>query len=442
MYVPDYNNTSLIVLARESKCGKATGYAVISIRTAWLSYHYPLEFMTALLNSNINKPDKLEHYVSKIKTLGFSLLGPDVNESDVIFSIDRTRESIRFGLRGIKGLGAASSLVVGARGDSKFSTMTDFVNRLNAYFKCDKKVLESIAQCGGFESIEANRKAVVKSAEMIVEALKKDKKKNVAGQISMFDFFSEEDEIADVGAITLKKVEDYTKDEKLALEKKALSFYVSGHPLDKYDDVINKSEKVMFISDIKNIVGAGEDEFGMEDELGFSEGPVLDEVLIVGQIIEEETRQTKKQELMAKIVIEDKTSTIPCVLFPRQREAYRSKILKGNIVAITGKVESNDFGTQVIVSDVSTPQILSAGENPVGIILESPFSREGIERSRAISLYRRFVDFVKECGENGDLDAKFIVDDVEVPVGKIPSSIDVYMKLKTTFGEDKIRYEY
>ena len=117
--------------------------------------------------------------------------------------------------------------------------MTDFVNRLNAYLKCDKKVLESIAKCGGFESIEPNRRAIVESAELIVESLKKDKKNNVAGQISLFDYFAEEEEITEVGAITLKDVEDYSKDEKLALEKEFLSFYVSGHPLDKYDDIMN-----------------------------------------------------------------------------------------------------------------------------------------------------------------------------------------------------------
>lgn len=421
----------------------ATGYAVISIRTAWLSYHYPLEFMTALLNSNINKNDKLEHYVAKIKSLGFNLLAPDVNESEELFSISYAQKGIRFGLRGIKGLGASSVLVIGARGENKFVSMTDFVNRLNAYLKCDKKVLESIAKCGGFESIEPNRRAIVESAELIVESLKKDKKKNVAGQISLFDCFAEEEEIAEIGAITLKDVEDYSKDEKLALEKEFLSFYVSGHPLDKYDDIMSQSDKVIMISDIKMAIGGEDEELDSStDELGFSDAKVLDEVLVVGQIIEEKTIQTKKGDLMARIEIEDKTGTMSCVLFPKQREAYRARILKGNIVVVTGKAETNDFGTQIIVSDISTPQVLSNNETPHSVKLVSPFSGVGEERPMSVSLFKRFKAVVDSFDGEGDMEAIFEVDGKEIELGYIPSGIAVTMKLKNMFGEDKIIFKY
>lgn len=420
----------------------ATGYAVISIRTAWLSYHYPLEFMTALLNSNINKNDKLEHYVAKIKSLGFNLLGPDVNESEELFSIAYAQNGIRFGLRGIKGLGASSVLVIGARGESKFVSMTDFVNRLNTYLKCDKKVLECIAKCGGFESIEPNRRAIVESAEVIVDALKKDKKKNVAGQISLFDCFAEEEEIAEIGSITLKNVDDYTKDEKLALEKEYLSFYVTGHPLDKYDDIISKSDKVIMISDIKMAIGGEDEELATTDELGFSEPQSIEEVLVVGQIVEEKTIQTKKGDLMARIEIEDKTGTMSCVLFPRQREAYRARILKGNVVVVTGKAETNDFGTQIIVADISSPQVLSNNETPNSLKLVSPFSGVGSEREQSVALYRRFKYLVESYNNEGDIQAIFEVDGKEIPVGNIPSSIGAMMQFKKAFGEDKLKFEY
>lgn len=420
----------------------ATGYAVISIRTAWLSYHYPLEFMTALLNSNINKNDKLEHYVAKIKSLGFNLLGPDVNESEELFSMAYGQNGIRFGLRGIKGLGASSVLVIGARGETKFVSMTDFVNRLNAYLKCDKKVLECIAKCGGFESIEPNRKSIVESAEIIVEALKKDKKKNVAGQISLFDCFAEEEEIVEIGSITLKQVNDYTKDEKLALEKEYLSFYVTGHPLDKYDDIISKSDKVIMISDIKMAIGGEDDELTTTDELGFSEAQTIEEVLVVGQIVEEKTIQTKKGDLMARIEIEDKTGTMSCVLFPRQREAYRARILKGSVIVVTGKAETNDFGTQIIVSDVSTPQVLSNNETPNILRLVSPFSGVGSERPQSISLYKRFKTIVESYNNEGDIQAVFEVDNKEIIVGNVPSSIGAMMQFKKAFGEDKLKFEY
>lgn len=418
----------------------ATGYAVISIRTAWLSYHYPVEFMTALLNSNINKNDKLEHYVAKIKSLGFDLLGPDVNESEELFSIAKNNNAIRFGLRGIKGLGASSLLVIGARGKEKFTTITDFVNRLNKYLKCDRKVLECIAQCGGFESIEPNRRAIVESADIIVDSLKKDKKKNVAGQISLFECFSDEEEIAEIGSITLKDVEDYSLDEKLALEKEKLSFYVSGHPLDKYDEIISNSEKVVMISDIKMALG-GDDDYET-DELGFVDTQSLEEVLIMGQIVSEKTIQTKKNDLMARIEVEDKTGTISCVLFPRQREAYRARIQNGSIVAITGKAEKNDFGTQIIVADVSSPQVLSNNETPHTLRFISPFAGTGEERKYSVALYKKYKEMVESYNNNGDVQAIFVVDGKEITVGSIPSSVATTMQFKKAFGEDKLRFEY
>ena len=398
--------------------------------------------MTALLNSNINKNDKLEHYVAKIKTLGFNLLGPDVNKSEELFSISYEDNGIRFGLRGIKGLGAASVLVIGARGSESFVSLTDFVNRMNAYLKCDRKVLECIAKCGGFESIEKNRRAIVESAEMIVDSLKKDKKKNVSGQISLFEAFSEEEDLTDIGSIKLKEVDDYDKDRKLAFEKEFLSFYVSGHPLDKYDDIINTSDKVVMISDIKMALDI-DDEMQVEEEdaLGAIQSTEIENVLVVGQIVEEKTIQTKKGDLMARIDIEDKSSIISCVLFPREREAYRAKIMKGNVVAITGKAQTNDFGPQIIVSDVSSPQILSNNDNPNVVKLVSPFSGVGYERSRSIALYREFKAMVEEYNNEGEILAVFVVDGKEIPVGKVPSGIVTSMRLKRTFGEDKIVFE-
>lgn len=400
--------------------------------------------MTALLNSNINKNDKLEHYVAKIKSLGFNLLGPDVNESEELFSIAHSQDGIRFGLRGIKGLGASSTLVIGARCEDKFTSLTDFVNRLNAYLKCDKKVLECIAKCGGFESIELNRKSIVESTELIVESLKKDRKKNVSGQISLFDAYSFEESIQEIGSISLKDVEDYTKDEKLALEKEYLSFYISGHPLDKYDDLISQSEKVTMISDIKMALEGGYEESNETDALGFSNNAplVIDDVLVVGQILEEKTIQTKKGELMSKIEIEDKSGIISCVLFPRQREAYRARISEGNIVVISGKAESSDFGTQIIVSDVSNPQVLSNNENPNSLKLVSPFSGVGSERPKSVMLYKQFRDLVEKYDNKGSVDAIFNVDGKEILVGKVPPSIEVIMQFKRIFGEDKINIGY
>lgn len=417
----------------------ATGYAVISIRTAWLSYHYPLEFMTALLNSNINKNDKLEHYVAKIKSLGFNILGPDVNKSEELFSISYEEEGIRFGLRGIKGLGKSSEIVIGARGMHEFSSLTDFTERLNEFFKCDKKILENIAKCGGFESIEPNRKAIVESAEMIVNSLKKNKSKNIAGQMNLFDMFAEDDSIASAGTLQLVETEDYTKDEKLHFEKDLLSFYVSGHPLDKYDKIIKQTENLTFTSDIKmalDITESDEEAYGISAE----SNNTIEDVLVLGQITEIKEIITKKGDAMCRIVLEDKSGEIGCVVFPKTRTAYRSKIIKGSIVAISGKAVRDDFGTQILVSDISSPQILSSDSKPSSIVLKCPFSKVGPEREQAVNLFRAFKRVVDSLEGRGNVDALFTVDGETFNLGTIPANVDVFMKLKGMFGEDKLEF--
>lgn len=395
--------------------------------------------MTALLNSNINKNDKLEHYVAKIKSLGFNILGPDVNKSQELFSISYDEEGIRFGLRGIKGLGKSSETVIGARGMEEFSTLTDFAERLNAFFKCDKKVLENIARCGGFESIEPNRKAIVDSAEMIVDSLKKNKAKNIAGQINLFDLFSDDEALSDAGNLKLVETEDYSKDEKLAYEKELLSFYVSGHPLDKYDNIIKKSTDLIFISDIKMALDTSDSD---EELLGLTteENKTIENITVLGQIIETKDLMTKKGDTMCRIVIEDKSGEMGCVVFPKTRTAYRSKIIKGNIVVITGKAVNDDFGTQIIVSDIASPQILSSNDKPSSIALKCPFSKVGPERDQAVNMFRAFKRAVDSFKGAGNVDALFIVDGETFNLGTIPSNVEVFMKLKGMFGEDKIDF--
>lgn len=393
--------------------------------------------MTALLNSNINKNDKLEHYVAKIKSLGFNILGPDVNKSQELFSISYEEEGIRFGLRGIKGLGKSSETVIGARGMDEFSSLTDFAERLNEFFKCDKKVLENIARCGGFESIEPNRKAIVDSAEMIVDSLKKNKAKNIAGQMNLFDLFSDDEALAEAGSLKLVETEDYSKDEKLAYEKELLSFYVSGHPLDKYDNIIKKSTDLTFISDIKMALDTSDSEF--EDE-GFDKENSIENITVLGQIIETKDLTTKKGDTMCRLVLEDKSGEMECVVFPKTRTAYRSKIIKGNIVVITGKAVNDDYGTQIIVSDIASPQILSSNDKPSAIALKCPFSKVGREREQAVNMFRAFKRVVDSFDGTGSIDALFIVDGETFNLGTIPSNVEVFMKLKGMFGEDKIDF--
>ena len=419
----------------------ATGYSVIAIQTAWLSNYYPVEFMTALLNCNIAKKEKLEHYIAKAKRTGFNLFGPDVNKSQEMFSISYDENnSIRFGLRGVKGVGKSSKLIIGAREDGEFTSLTNFVERLSEYEKCEKKVLETLARCGAFESIEKNRKAIADSAQIIVDSLKKRKTKNVKGQISLFDMLSEDEELSEMGALKLIETQDYTKEEKLKYEKELISFYVSGHPLDKHKKLIDETEELNFLSDIRMVLDVSDVGVGEDDEYGEQVSSVesIEDVLVLGQIIESTDINTKKGEVMTTIELEDMTGQMKCVAFPKTRTAYRSKLIEGSIVVVKGRAVRDDYGIQIIIEDMSSPHTLSTSANASTIKYNCPYSKNGAERVRAINEFRRFKNTVESFEGNGDVEALFEIDGEVFEIGRIPHDINVIVGFRKVFGISNI----
>ena len=185
-----------------------------------------------------------------------------------------------------------------------------------------------------------------------------------------------------------------------------------------------------------DITESDEEAYGISAE----SNNTIEDVLVLGQITEIKEIITKKGDAMCRIVLEDKSGEIGCVVFPKTRTAYRSKIIKGSIVAISGKAVRDDFGTQILVSDISSPQILSSDSKPSSIVLKCPFSKVGPEREQAVNLFRAFKRVVDSLEGRGNVDALFTVDGETFNLGTIPANVDVFMKLKGMFGEDKLEF--
>ena len=211
----------------------AAAYAMVAYQTAYLKYYFPVEFMAALMTSVIDNPSKVAEYILSSRKMGISILPPDINKGYSSFSVDHG--AIRYGLSAIKGVGKPVIAAIVAereeRGDSKH--LQDFIERMNGK-EVNKKVIENLIKAGAMDGLSGNRRQKMMVYVQIVDAVAMEKKNTMAGQMSLFDLVSEEEKSA--FEIHMPKVEEYTKEDCLAFEKEVLGIYISGHPLEEYQE--------------------------------------------------------------------------------------------------------------------------------------------------------------------------------------------------------------
>ncbi len=215
----------------------SAAYAMVTFYTSYLKAYYPTEFMAALLTSEKDKTEKVVKYVDEVKRLKIELLPPDINRSILDFSaatIDGNN-AILFGLGAIKGAGeiAINSIIV-ARGDEPFTDLSDFISRIDGS-KVNKKVIESLAKSGAMDSFGYSRKALLEQIEIILDA---SSKVSTAKKMATGSLFGDAQEMVTIDLI-IDNYEEYDQKEILELEKETLGFYVSGHPLDKYRNILD-----------------------------------------------------------------------------------------------------------------------------------------------------------------------------------------------------------
>jgi len=308
----------------------STAYAMISYRTAYLKAHFFLEFTTALLSSEMHNTDKLKEYLRYDQKKKITILGPDVNESYARFTYvdDNT---IRFGLSAVKnvGLHAIESIIEARRNNGKFESIFDFCKRVDSR-AVNKKVIESLIKTGAFDSLGYKRSSLMAVLDRALEVAQSFQKDNLKGQLSFFNT-NEVFKIDDNKSIP--DINEWPKEELLKFERNYLGFYISGHPLEKYQELIKKHSTA-----------------NTKDILQFSEGQ---DVIIGGLISALKKKITKgENQQMAIMKLEDLESSITAVAFPEVYEKRSSLILEGNIVFLKGKFMTRGDQPQIIVSDV------------------------------------------------------------------------------------------
>ncbi len=326
----------------------AASYAVVAYETAYLKYHYPVEFMASIISSVVDAPAKLMSYIYAARKMGIKIIPPDVNTGNSYFT--PLNDSIVYGLSAIKGLGGPviDEMVKERTKNGKYKSISDFISRLSPK-EANKRTIESFIKAGAFDCFGTNRRSMFLGYPEIMENVQNDTKNGIAGQISLMDFFNtngKEEVIKD----TLPDVADYTDDEKFAFEKEVLGVYVSGHPLLQYEELLGKNTTRTAVDFMQH-----DDEESAENVVSNVENRLVDgaQESIGGIITKVKPKTTKNNTQMAFITLEDMYGEIEVIVFPRDWEKNREVLKPDAKVIITGRVSLEEAkDSKLILSKV------------------------------------------------------------------------------------------
>ena len=318
----------------------AACYAVVAYQTAFLKYYYPVEFMAALMTSVIDNSEKVAEYIMVCKSMGIAILPPDINQGESGFSVNG--RSIRYALTAIKSVGrpVIDAVVEERRERGPYVNLKDFITRV-AQKDVNKKAMENFIKAGAFDSLPGTRKQFMSAYVQIMDHIIKDRKNNMAGQMSLFDLV--DDSQKEEFDVKLPDVGEYSKEMLLSFEKEVLGVYISGHPLEEWEELWKKG--------ITNTTA----DFMLKEESG--ETVVKDNmsVTIGGMIADKKIKYTKNDKVMAFLTLEDLLGSVEVIVFPKDYEKYHEKLTEDNKVFIKGRVSLEEDKDGKLICERVTP---------------------------------------------------------------------------------------
>lgn len=304
----------------------AAAYALVAYQTAFLKYYYPVQFMAALMTSVIEMPNKVAEYILVCRQMGIKILPPDINVGTYGFSTDNG--AIRYGLSAIKSVGRpVIEALVRERGENgEYRSLKDFIER--NIDQINKRAIENFIKAGALDCLEGNRHQKMIVFSQITDSVNQEKKHTMAGQLSLFDIVSEEDK-KDF-EIRMPNVPEFDKEQILSYEKEVLGIYLSGHPLEKYRAMMDKT------------ISARTTDFQPDEETGLPRVTDGQKVIIGGMITDKTIKYTKNNKVMAFLTVEDLVGTVEVVVFPRDFEKNQSMLDEDNRVFLQGRISAED----------------------------------------------------------------------------------------------------
>ena len=330
----------------------AVSYAYISFQTAWLKYYYPVEFMAALMTSVIDNPGKCASYMLHLSKMNIQILPPDINRSVGDFSVENGK--IRYGLSAIKGIGKP---VMDAVQDERekngpYKSLRDFCSRISGKM-LNKRTVENFIKCGAFDCFGGTRKQYIQVYGMIMDQIADERKNNFAGQISFFDVIPGAQETFD---IKMPDVGEFDEEQKLAFEKEVAGIYISGHPLKKYEKLLEQN------------ITAGADQFQPDEETGAARAADGARVIIGGMITSKTVKYTKTNQIMAFVTLEDLLGSVEVIVFPKSYERYSSLLENDARVFILGRVSAEEERPSKVICE----KVIAFDQIPAEVWLRFP----------------------------------------------------------------------
>ena len=443
----------------------AACYAVVAYRTAYLKRYYTPEFMAAMLNSYLGNLDRIPIYVDECNDLGIKILKPDINKSFLRFTVDRTDfknsdkksnvGNIRFGLGSIKNVGIApvEAIIKEREENGEYKSFTDFCERISDE-AVNKKCIESLIKAGVFDEFEQTRATLLASFESIIDSIQSSKKKGLDGQFSMFDLAtlsgesaqnvdtqdSEKKDIEDL-KYSFNIKEEYSERELLSLEKEMLGIYISGHPLEKLKDQIEKQTNINtkdlaeIDSQMENIEDQDlEDPESMANianqiqnskKQRFKDGQ---EVTFAGIISKVKKKFTKNNKIMAFVTIEDLYGTAEILVFENTYLKSQESLIEENIVMVKGRLSIRDGERTTIIAN----EITNFSENKQKVLL---LNITEVDEKTKVKL-RGAINFFK--GEMNNIPVQIIDGEKRLPCGAIYCTDEILQVFIWILGKEKV----
>jgi DNA polymerase-3 subunit alpha len=305
----------------------SAAYALIAYQTAYLKAHYPVEFMASLLTSEMQSTDGVVKYIVECRNHGIQVLPPDINYSDKVFTVDG--DKIRFGLAAVKNVGeSAIEAVIECRGAVAFPSLFDFCDRVDLK-RVNKRVIDSLIKCGAFDSTGAKRSEMIAALEEALEYGQRRQKERLDPQIGLFDG---EVDPQIINLPTLPDIGEWSESQRLAFEKESIGFYISGHPLKRYEELLDKFTNANAIS-IKEIKNGGA-------------------VRIGGLIRGTKIIKTKRGDLMAFVTIEDLHGAVETTVFSRVFTQVSDLLVEDRAVLVQGQVQKDEQSVKILAEKV------------------------------------------------------------------------------------------
>ncbi|MBI2991018.1 MAG: DNA polymerase III subunit alpha, partial [Deltaproteobacteria bacterium] len=321
----------------------SAAYALISYQTAYLKTHYPVEFMAALLSSEMGDTDKVIKNLAECRERGIEVLPPDINESRADFTVGG--DKIRFGLAAVKNVGekAVEVILESREGDQTFRSLFDFCRRVDLG-AVNRRVVESLVKCGAFDSTGVSRARMIAALDEAMKAGQSYQKGRQSNQIDIFDTLGVGGgNRSDQNGDHYPQAEEWPAQQQLAFEKESLGFYITGHPLDKYEGALRKWTTAAIV-DIRERSSGGE-------------------VKVGGVVTALRLRNTKKGERYASFQLEDRTGFVEILVWPDVYRRCMETLVLDDPILVHGRLEVGEERVQIIANEV-TPMAQASQRAP------------------------------------------------------------------------------